>query len=154
MNGLKAYAFVACLLTSEFVLAQHPEFRFANPSEERRFLELTKELRCLVCQNQSLADSKAGLADDLRKQAFRLLQEGKSDPEILDFLVQRYGEFVLYKPRMKRETYVLWFAPAGLLLLGALALLVLIRRRTKLVTEAPSGAQAERIRRLLDQDAP
>ncbi|MGH8579032.1 MAG: cytochrome c-type biogenesis protein [Gammaproteobacteria bacterium] len=147
----------ACLLTglmvfSGGVLAEHPQFSFASPDQEQRFLQLTKALRCLVCQNQSLADSKAGLADDLRQEVFRLLHEGASDQAIVDFLVKRYGEFVLYKPRIKPATYALWYGPAALLLLGALALFILIRRRTKTAVIAPSGPQAEQVRRLLDQD--
>lgn len=147
----------ACLLGwlmvfSGVALSEHPEFPFANSAQEHRFLELTKELRCLVCQNQSLADSQAGLADDLRKEVFRLLNEGASDQGIIDFLVQRYGEFVLYKPRIKPATYVLWYGPAALLLLAALALFILIRRRAKTAVIAPCGPQAEQVRRLLDQD--
>ncbi|MGH8625858.1 MAG: cytochrome c-type biogenesis protein [Gammaproteobacteria bacterium] len=144
---------LGCLMTfSGVALSEHPEFPFANSTQEHRFLELTKELRCLVCQNQSLADSKAGLADDLRKEVFRLLQQRASDQAIVDFLVQRYGEFVRYKPQIKPATYALWYGPAALLLLGALALFILIRRRAKTAVIAPCGPQAEQVRRLLDQD--
>lgn len=153
MKFFLAACLLGCLMVfSGVALSEHPEFSFANPTQEHRFLELTKELRCLVCQNQSLADSKAGLADDLRKEVFRLLNEGASDQGIVDFLVKRYGEFVLYKPRIKPATYVLWYGPAALLLLAALALLILIRRRAKTAVIAPCGPQAEQVRRLLDQD--
>ncbi|MGH8615776.1 MAG: cytochrome c-type biogenesis protein [Gammaproteobacteria bacterium] len=153
MKSFPTACLLACLMVlSGIVRAEHPQYFFASPDQEQRFLELTKELRCLVCQNQSLADSKAGLADDLRKEVFRLLQEGASDQAIVDFLVKRYGEFVLYKPRVKPATYALWYGPAALLLLGALALFILIRRRAKSAVIAPSGPQAEQVKRLLDQD--
>lgn len=147
-----AWLLICLMIFSGGVCAQHPLFSFDNPDQEQRFLQLTKELRCLVCQNQSLGDSKAGLADDLRKEVFRLLKEGASDPEIVDFLVKRYGEFVLYKPQVKPATYALWYGPAALLMIGALTLFILIRRRAKAVVIAPSGPQAEQVRRFLDQD--
>lgn len=153
MTFFRAAKLLVCLMVlSGIGRAEHPQFSFHSPAQEQRFLQITKELRCLVCQNQSLADSKAGLADDLRKEVFRLLKEGASDQAIVDFLVKRYGEFVLYKPRIKPATYALWYGPAALLLIGALALFVLIRRRAKTAVIAPSGPQAEQVRRFLDQD--
>ena len=91
---------------------------FRNAAEEQRFHALTGELRCVMCQNQSLADSNAMVARDLRREVLGLMRDGKSDAEIKQFLVQRYGEFVLYRPRMERSTWLLWFGPA-LLVLGA-----------------------------------
>ncbi|MBS0215644.1 MAG: cytochrome c-type biogenesis protein CcmH [Proteobacteria bacterium] len=91
---------------------------FRNVAEEQRFHALTSELRCVMCQNQSLADSNAVVARDLRREVLGLMRDGKSDAEIKQFLVQRYGEFVLYRPRMERSTWLLWFGPA-LLVLGA-----------------------------------
>ncbi len=91
---------------------------FRNAGEEQRFHALTSELRCVMCQNQSLADSNAMVARDLRREVLGLMRDGKSDAEIKQFLVQRYGEFVLYRPRMERSTWLLWFGPA-LLVLGA-----------------------------------
>ena len=91
---------------------------FKNVAEEQRFHALTSELRCVMCQNQSLADSNAMVARDLRREVLGLIRDGKSDAEIKQFLVQRYGEFVLYRPRVERSTWLLWFGPA-LLVLGA-----------------------------------
>ena len=91
---------------------------FRNVAEEQRFHALTSELRCVMCQNQSLADSNAVVARDLRHEVLDLMRDGKSDAEIKQFLVQRYGEFVLYRPRIERSTWLLWFGPA-LLVLGA-----------------------------------
>ena len=104
---------------------------FKDRAEEVRFQQLTRQLRCLVCQNQDLADSDADLAKDLRKQVFDLMREGKSDAEIKDFLVARYNDFVLYDPPLKPGTWLLWFAPFVLLALGAIAVLRILRRRAR-----------------------
>lgn len=102
---------------------------FRDAGEEARFHGLASELRCVMCQNQSLADSNAIIARDLRAEVLALMRKGMSDDEIKSFLVQRYGEFVLYKPRMQGLNTVLWFAPLALMLGGAAALLFIVRRR-------------------------
>lgn len=100
------------------------------PSDlDLRMHRLTTELRCLVCQNQTLADSNAELAMDLKKQLREQLASGKTDQQAIDFLVQRYGEFVLYKPRLEPSTWLLWFGPFLILLAGLIILIVHIRRR-------------------------
>jgi cytochrome c-type biogenesis protein CcmH len=91
---------------------------FADPAQELRFQNLVRELRCLVCQNQNLADSDAGLAKDLRAEVFELMQSGKNDTEIKQFLTDRYGDFVLYKPPVKPGTWLLWFGPLMVFALG------------------------------------
>ena len=91
---------------------------FANEAEEQRFQHLARELRCLVCQNQNIADSDAGLARDLRKEVFEMMRAGKSDDEIKRFLTDRYGDFVLYRPPFKATTLVLWVGPILILLIG------------------------------------
>ena len=103
--------------------------RFTDPAEEARFHALAAELRCVMCQNQSLADSNALIALNLRREVLALMRQGRSDAEIKDFLVARYGEFVLYKPRMEGRTWLLWAGPALLLLAGAGAVAVVLRRR-------------------------
>ncbi|MBN8262820.1 MAG: cytochrome c-type biogenesis protein CcmH [Xanthomonadales bacterium] len=102
---------------------------FENPAEEARFHALAEELRCVMCQNQSLADSNALIALNLRREVLALMRQGRSDAEIQEFLVARYGEFVLYKPRMESRTWLLWAGPALLLLAGAGAVLAVVRKR-------------------------
>ena len=113
---------------------------FKDRHEERRFQMLVEELRCLVCQNQNLADSDAFLAKDLRREVFEMMRAGKSDTEIRDFLVARYGDFVLYRPPMKPVTWVLWFGPALIALAGLAGIVVMVRRRARAV---PAGASGE-----------
>lgn len=103
--------------------------RFENPAEEARFHALAEELRCVMCQNQSLADSNALIALNLRREVLALMRQGRSDAEIQEFLVARYGEFVLYKPRMEGRTWLLWAGPALLLLAGAAGVLAVVRKR-------------------------
>jgi cytochrome c-type biogenesis protein CcmH len=105
--------------------------QFRNAAEEARFHALTAELRCVQCQNQSVADSNAPIAHDVRRQVLALMQQGRSDADIQHYLVERYGEFVLYRPRVEPATWLLWFGP-GLLLVGAAAVLAAwIRRRNR-----------------------
>ncbi|MBS0228998.1 MAG: cytochrome c-type biogenesis protein CcmH [Proteobacteria bacterium] len=102
---------------------------FNTPAEEARFHDLTLQLRCVMCQNQSLADSHALIALQLRREVLDLMRQGRSDDEIKAFLVQRYGEFVLYKPRLEERTWLLWAGPIVILLFGAGLLTVSMRRR-------------------------
>lgn len=124
----------------------------ANPAVEARMKNLTKDLRCLVCQNQTLADSEADLAKDFRREIRTMMEEGKSDTEIVDFLVDRYGDFVLYKPPFKGITLMLWIGPAALLVGGAAALAVTLRRRRAVAEQGPSEDELERARKLLEED--
>ena len=105
---------------------------FDDPELQARYEKLIEEVRCLKCQNQSIKDSNAFLAGDLRREIRRMIAEGKTDEEIADFLVARYGEFALYRPRMTGKTLVLWIAPFALLLLGAFALVRIVRHRMAL----------------------
>ena len=104
--------------------------QFRDTSEEQRFHALAAELRCVMCQNQSLADSNALIALSLRREVLDLMRAGQSDAQIKDFLVQRYGEFVLYKPRVEGRTWLLWLGPALVLLAGAVLVVVLVRRKS------------------------
>ena len=104
----------------------------SNPALERRVLDISAELRCLVCQNQTIADSNAELAVDLRNQVRNMLTEGRSEREILDFMTARYGDFVLYRPPVKGSTALLWFGPPLLLGIGLLTLWLILRRRSRL----------------------
>jgi cytochrome c-type biogenesis protein CcmH len=115
----------------------------ADPVLEKRVMRLAEELRCLVCQNQTLADSNAPLAEDLRNQLRERMREGKSDREVVDFLVERYGDFVLYRPPLKATTLLLWFGPLLLLAVGFAVLLRRVRRRS---AEEPAISDADRKR--------
>jgi len=117
---------------SLFAWAQEP-LVFENQQQQDRFDQLTKELRCLVCQNQNLADSDAQLAHDLRREVHDLLLTGRNDDEIKQFLVDRYGDFVLYRPPVQTNTYLLWVAPLILLLAGAWILRASVRKRSALL---------------------
>jgi cytochrome c-type biogenesis protein CcmH len=103
--------------------------QLSDPEQQETYEMLTKELRCLVCQNQTIADSNAELAADLRRQVYEMLQQGKSKQEIVQFMTDRYGDFVLYKPPFKGKTSVLWVAPVVFLLLGLITVFFFIRRK-------------------------
>src|SRR5436305_1967022 len=111
-----------------------------DPQIEQRMKNLTEQLRCLVCQNETLADSRADLAEDLRKQIREQMKQGKSDQEIIAFLTQRYGDFVLYRPPVKATTYLLWFGPFVLLIAGTLVLFRFLKRRHEMIQEQPLTA--------------
>ncbi len=111
-----------------------------DPKIEQRMKALTEQLRCLVCQNETLADSHADLAEDLRKQIREQMNAGKSDQEIVAFLTQRYGDFVLYKPPVKSTTYLLWFGPFVLLIAGTGVLYRYVKKRRELIQETPLTA--------------
>jgi cytochrome c-type biogenesis protein CcmH len=110
------------------VVTDPAPLRFNSSGEEQRFLHVVTELRCVMCQNQTLADSNAQIARDLRREVLVLMRQGKTDDEIRDYLVARYGEFVLYKPRIEAKTWLLWFGPALLLLAGGFVLARVIRQ--------------------------
>jgi len=108
----------------------------ADPALEARMQAVASELRCLVCQNQTIADSQADLAVDLRRQVRDMLRQGKSEHEIIDYMTARYGDFVLYRPPMKPTTVLLWFGPALLLAAGLAALVLVLRRRSRMAADA------------------
>ena len=111
-----------------------------DPQIEQRMRALTEQLRCLVCQNETLADSRADLAEDLRKEIREQMKAGKSDQEIIAFLTQRYGDFVLYKPPVKSTTYLLWFGPFALLFAGTGVLYLYLKKRRELIDDQPLTA--------------
>jgi cytochrome c-type biogenesis protein CcmH len=121
-----------------------------DPKLEARLVDISQELRCLVCQNESLASSHAELADDLRNEVRELIRSGKSDQEVKDFLVSRYGDFVLYRPEVKPLTWVLWFGPFVLLLVALVFLNAYLRQRRALAAPpALSDEARERAKQLL-----
>jgi cytochrome c-type biogenesis protein CcmH len=123
----------------------------ADPALEARVLKIAEELRCLVCQNETIAASQADLAKDLRQQIREQLREGRTQAQILEFMSQRYGDFVLYRPPLQLSTLLLWGGPFVLLLLGAIVLVMHIRRRDPQAEPAPlTPAELQRAQRLLD----
>ncbi|MEL0169119.1 MAG: cytochrome c-type biogenesis protein [Pseudomonadaceae bacterium] len=125
-------------------------FEFSSEQERDRFYAIGSELRCPKCQNQNIADSDAPIAADLRQEVFRLLQDGRSDEDIVDYMVARYGDFVRYKPALNRDTLVLWFGPLFFLLVGMLAVVLLVRRRQRAVSESPDTGLSPQEQQRLD----
>jgi len=124
------------LAASALAVARDAPPEAADPAIEARMVRITSELRCLVCQNQTIADSNAGLAVDLRKETREMLKQGKRDAEIVDYMTARYGDFVLYRPPLRTKTVPLWFGPALLLLIGGTALVLTLRRRSRMAADA------------------
>ena len=131
-------------------------YEFANDAERARFRELTQELRCPKCQNQDLADSNAPIATDLRREIFRMLGEGKDNQQIIDFMVDRYGDFVRYKPALTSKTAVLWFGPLALLVGGVVVIGVIVGRRRRTAraeaSDTLSAEERQRLATLLDKN--
>ncbi len=128
MKALLAMLMLLAAFAAQAQVETPERLQFRDAAEEARFHALAAELRCVMCQDQSIADSNAQIARDLRREVLAQMQAGRSDAQIKQYLVARYGEFVLYRPRVEARTWLLWFGPALLLLLG-LALLVLVVRR-------------------------
>ncbi len=127
--------------------------QFTNPEQQAVYETLTSELRCLVCQNQTIGDSNAELAADLRRQVYEMLQQGKSKQDILQFMTDRYGDFVLYNPPLKAKTSVLWLGPVIFLVVGLIAVMLIVRRKKTVLATPDSEASAKlaKIRSLLDK---
>ncbi|MDH0446845.1 heme lyase NrfEFG subunit NrfF [Shewanella sp. GD04112] len=120
-------------------------YEFKSPENQKRGLSLAHELRCPQCQNQNLIDSNSPVARDLRLEVYKMVDEGKGDDEIIEFMTSRYGEFVLYKPKMETKTYILWLGPVGLLLLGLIIGFIFIRKqRIGGATEAEISAEDQK----------
>ncbi len=142
-------------LAAGLAVAVEPGERLADPALEARARALGSELRCLVCQNQSIDDSNADLAHDLRVLIRERLSAGDSDGQVLQFMVRRYGDFILLKPPVRADTYVLWFGPFAVLVLGALGATFYLRRNRGASDRAPAPLSADerrRLERLLAED--
>ena len=139
MKKLALFAVLVAFVST--AMAIDTDKAFDDPELQARYEHIIEEVRCLKCQNQSIKDSNAFLAGDLRREIRRMLSEGKTDDEIYDFLVARYGEFALYRPRMSGKTLVLWIAPILLLLAGGLVLVNILRRRMAMPVEGDAAAE-------------
>lgn len=135
-----------------YIHAQAEVYTFSDPEKEKLYDKLIYELRCLVCQNQNLADSNADLAEDLRRKSYEMIEMGKSYDEITAYMVERYGDFVTYRPPLKPSTLVLWIAPFLVLLLALIMAIVRIRRTRSAAPGQLDSSEADRIDRLLDDD--
>jgi len=152
MMLLRTLLAALCLTWAATGLAGMEEFDFSGNVDEDRFKNLIAELRCLVCQNQSLADSDAELAHDLRQEVYELMQQGQGGTEIIDFMVSRYGDFVLYRPPVKPSTYVLWYGPFVLLAIGILFLIKTVRQRTRQTEAGFSDQEQARLKAILGKE--
>lgn len=142
-RALLAIVLVVAGLVSGGAVAKEAQ-PVGDPAIERRAMDLAQQLRCLVCQNQTIADSNADLANDLRQQIRQMLSQGASDDQVRDYMTARYGDFVLYRPPLRPVTLLLWFGPALLLGGGLAALFIVLRRRALLLDDAGPGAEDER----------
>lgn len=149
---------LATLLLAGGAQAAIDAYEFRDEAERARYRTLVEELRCPKCQNQNIADSNAPIAMDLRREIFRMLEENKSNDEIVEYLVARYGDFVRYKPPVNAKTLLLWYGPVGLLVLGfgVLAMILMRRRRANSAAASQTLSEAERARlaTLLDKKDP
>ena len=144
-------ALAACLT----VMAKEAAPLAEDPVIEKRLIAISEELRCLVCQNESLAGSRADLAMDLRREVRKLLKEGKTDAEVREFMVSRYGDFVLYRPPVKPTTWLLWAGPFVLVIAGVAILIAYLRRRGRQVHDtALSADESRRAEALLKDETP
>lgn len=141
------YALLLVLLACTGVGAKEASPLAEDPVVEQRLIAISEELRCLVCQNESLAGSRADLAMDLRRELRTLIKQGKTDAEIREFMVSRYGDFVLYRPPVKPITWLLWAGPFGLMAAGLVALFVYLRRRNAEVATTTAGLTDEESKR-------
>ncbi len=133
------------------VMAAEALLEFDSLQQEERYQGLIEELRCMVCQNQNLADSNAGLAQDLRDRTYKMVLEGKSDQDIIDYMVDRYGEFVLYRPPLKMTTMLLWFGPAIILIIAVITFLLYSRRLRRKPNLELNADQRQQARQLLEE---
>ena len=120
------------VLMSLKVFAAIEAHEFSNDVDRQRYQSFIEEMRCPKCQNQNLAGSDSPISADLRRELYEMIKDGKSDKEIVDFMVERYGDFILYRPRITPVTYALWGAPAALLLIGSIVIIMILRRRRRI----------------------
>ena len=142
---------MALLIVAPATMAAEALLEFSSPQQESRYLDLIDELRCMVCQNQNLADSNAALAQDLRDRTYDMVREGKSDEDIISYMVERYGEFVLYRPPLKMTTMLLWFGPAIFLIIAATTFFIYSRRLRKNPTVELDSEERRQAQQLLEE---
>lgn len=144
--------FLALYIFSTCVLAGVEVHEFKDPQLEQSYNKLVNELRCLVCQNQNLADSNAELAQDLRRKIAGMINDGLTEQQIIDYMVTRYGDFVLYRPPLKSSTLLLWFGPFVLFFAGLIILVIFVRHQQKQQPVSLSETQQQKAKQLLDME--
>jgi cytochrome c-type biogenesis protein CcmH len=153
MKRLSLIVMTTIIFMASPLWAAFNTYEFEDPEKKERFGKLINELRCTVCQNQTIADSNADLAKDLRDKVYVMVQEGQNEEQIKTFLVDRFSDFVLYRPPVNRSTYLLWIGPFVLLIIAFIFLLVQIRKRNQTVSTVIDPQQHARIETLLSQQA-
>lgn len=144
---IKTFAMFSLLFIAQLSFAAIEVHEFKSEVDRQRYQSFIDEMRCPKCQNQNLSGSDSPIAMDLRRELYLMIEEGKSDQEIVNFMVERYGEFILYRPRLSPATLLLWATPVLLLVLGAILLLLIVRKRRRMATEGDAGlSQQERAR--------
>lgn len=144
---IKVFTLFSFLLLSQPGFSAIDVHEFKNDVDRQRYQSFINEMRCPKCDNQSLSGSNSPIAMDLRNEIYLMIEDGKTDQEIVNFMVERYGEFILYRPRLSPATLLLWAAPVLLLVFGALLLLLIVRKRRTMAEEADTGlSQQERAR--------
>ncbi|WP_120995423.1 cytochrome c-type biogenesis protein [Stutzerimonas urumqiensis] len=154
----RLFASLCLLACSLMASAAIDTYTFDSEAERERYRSLTEELRCPKCQNQNIADSNSPIAMDLRDEIYRMLQEGRSNEQIVDYLVARYGDFVRYRPPLNPTTFLLWYGPFGLLAIGLVVVVFIVTKRRRAnvspSAQALSPAERERLAALLDKKDP
>lgn len=156
---MKAFLALVILIMPLSLQAAIDTYEFADEATRERFKQLTYELRCPKCQNQNLQDSNSPIAADLRNEVYKMLQAGNDNAEIVDFMVARYGDFVLYRPPVNQMTYVLWYGPGVLVVLGLIVIVVISRKKKRVDTQGDdlethlSEEESQRLKKILDEEA-
>jgi cytochrome c-type biogenesis protein CcmH len=142
---------LAALAPAESAVAQVDTFEFETEEQQQRFRRLSNELRCPMCQNTNLTGSTGGVAEDLRREIHRMIMDGMSDREIEQFMFERYGDFIFYRPRLTAETVLLWFGPLVFLLIGGYVIFHIVRKSRATATETLSEEEQRQLNELLEQ---
>jgi cytochrome c-type biogenesis protein CcmH len=153
MALIRSFATILILMFSAGALAGGIEVReFDDPVMEKRYRDLTASMRCPLCENQAIDDSDAPISGDMRDRVYLLLQDGQSDIEIVDHMVQRFGEYILYNPRLENRTYLLWGLPIALVLLGTVVVIMMVRARRNASAKALNAEERARLDALINRE--
>lgn len=153
MALVRTLSIMLMLVFSTGVMAGGIEVReFDDPVMEKRYRDLTASMRCPLCENQAIDDSDAPISGDMRERVYQLLQDGQSDIEIIDHMVQRFGEYILYNPRLENRTYLLWGLPLGLVMIGVVVVVLMVRARRHASAKALTAEERARLDALINRE--